>query len=305
MDTSATLGGKEGEKATNKGLRSVQFGLKVDHEYESAVPPMSDQQYRALKESLKRDGQIMPIIVNEHNVVLDGHHRLRAMSELGIPPYFETKRFKSREEELAFIIRINLQRRQMNPFQRIEAAYKLESIEAKKANERRLKVLRRGKAELPSGKNIPNGERGGRAIDRCAGEAALSSDTYRKGREIIKRGSEALKEQVRSGELSIDKAYRQLATKVAQKEDREGSLQENDSAMTAVGYDGELVMMVNGPEDEELEAHLLTKEQCETIGAIGKRMDRQKFCRIIFDVEGRLVDQEIVKKGSADADYAR
>jgi hypothetical protein len=35
----------------------------------------------------------MPIVLNQDNVVLDGHHRLRACKELGIPVSYSIKDF--------------------------------------------------------------------------------------------------------------------------------------------------------------------------------------------------------------------
>ena len=44
----------------------------------------SKRQFKALKESIKRYGFIVPVITNRHLVVADGEHRLKAAKELGL-----------------------------------------------------------------------------------------------------------------------------------------------------------------------------------------------------------------------------
>lgn len=44
----------------------------------------------SLKQSIKEWDLLMPIIVNQDNVVLDGYHRLKACKELGIPITYST-----------------------------------------------------------------------------------------------------------------------------------------------------------------------------------------------------------------------
>jgi ParB-like chromosome segregation protein Spo0J len=53
------------------------------HPLAELFPPMSDDDYRALKADIARRGQLNPITV-QHDQVLDGRHRWRACCELGI-----------------------------------------------------------------------------------------------------------------------------------------------------------------------------------------------------------------------------
>ena len=144
--------------------------LKTDSAYENLVPAMQEQEFNELKESIRINGQFEPIIVDQDLVVLDGHHRLRACRELDIAPKYEVKIFGSKEVEKAFVIEVNLHRRHLNSFQKIELAYQLEDLEAEKARNRRLRTLRRGRVKPPLGKIFPNGEKG-RVAEKCARKA--------------------------------------------------------------------------------------------------------------------------------------
>jgi hypothetical protein len=71
----------------------------------------------------------MPIILNQDNVVLDGHHRLRACKELGIPISFSKKDFTNKPlEELDYVVSVNLDRRHLDEFQRAEIALKYDKL---------------------------------------------------------------------------------------------------------------------------------------------------------------------------------
>lgn len=58
------------------------------HPLADLFPPMTDEEYQALKEDIARNGHQLPIVLYE-GMVLDGCHRLRACKELGIEPEFE------------------------------------------------------------------------------------------------------------------------------------------------------------------------------------------------------------------------
>ena len=71
----------------------------------------------------------MPITLNHNNVVLDGHHRLKACRELGIPAICSVKDFTNRPiDELEFVVSVNLHRKHLdlNEFQRAEIGLKME-----------------------------------------------------------------------------------------------------------------------------------------------------------------------------------
>lgn len=48
------------------------------------LPPLSEEEYEALKESIREKGVLVAVEVDEFGVVLDGHHRVQIATELGI-----------------------------------------------------------------------------------------------------------------------------------------------------------------------------------------------------------------------------
>ena len=54
--------------------------IKINEDYVKLVPEISKSDYQSLKTSIKEDG-LFSNILNQHGVILDGHHRYRANQE--------------------------------------------------------------------------------------------------------------------------------------------------------------------------------------------------------------------------------
>jgi hypothetical protein len=148
--------------------------------------------------------------VNQDGIILDGHHRYKACQELEIEPKTIVRESKDKLEEQLFVIECNLNRRQLNNFQKTALALKLRPIlEA---------IVKRN--ESLGGKGDRNLTPLGRVDDRIGKLAGVSRDTVTKVEEILenKRISDKIKEDLRLGELSINEVYEMV------EQDEEGQL---------------------------------------------------------------------------------
>jgi len=177
--------------------------LNSNEEYQKLLPPLPKDEYEALKTSIKEKGLYSPITVNNARVILDGYHRYKACVELGIEPKYEVREFANQLLEKAFVVEVNLQRRHLNDFQKVELSLPLEEIEAELAKQR---VLEHGRTQQPLGSNEP----GGRARDIVAKKIGVSPTTFQRAKVIIDHGSEKLKESLRKGKMSIAYAYEMI-----------------------------------------------------------------------------------------------
>src|SRR5215204_3226103 len=109
-------------------VASSTTNLKINPEYSKLVSPLSNLEFQALKNSISEKGLHLPIIVNQENVILDGHHRYKICKELAIEPIVQVKKFDNLLDEKEFVIEINLKRRHLNNFQIAEVEYKMEEI---------------------------------------------------------------------------------------------------------------------------------------------------------------------------------
>lgn len=211
------------------------YVLNVDPELEALVPKMQDKEYEGLKESIKRNGQLVPILATQDHIIVDGHHRFRACKELDIAPKYAIRRFKTKDEAKHYVITANLNRRNLNRYQKIELAYKDLAIEAEKASKRSQATLKKGNSSFPLGENQPSGE-SGRVTDVIARRIGIGPDTVRKGFYLIERAHEEMKQKLRNREISIDRAYRQLVAvkKKAPKAEFEGDIAKISDCVTLI-----------------------------------------------------------------------
>jgi hypothetical protein len=100
--------------------------------YSDLIPRLSMRDYERLKKSIKDYGLQYPIVINHDKIVLDGHHRLQACHELGLPVSYIMKDFDKPLDELKYVVTININRRQLNKFQRAQIAIKFNKLYAGK-----------------------------------------------------------------------------------------------------------------------------------------------------------------------------
>ncbi|MDH3203084.1 MAG: DNA methyltransferase [Nitrosopumilus sp.] len=187
--------------------------ISISEEYEKLVPPLPAKEYNQLKSSIRTNGLYLPIIINEKGTILDGHHRHRICNELQIQGKYKVKKFESKLLEKKFVILVNLDRRQLNDFQRAELAIPLLEIETELAKERKEK-----------GTLAPFGAKG-KATEKVSKHTGVSTRTLERVKKIIEKAPEELKEKARRGEKSINKTYQEII-KQEKKQKRQDSLKQ-------------------------------------------------------------------------------
>ena len=188
--------------------------LLIHKEYDQLVPTLPDEEFNTLRESIKENGLWMPIIINEENIILDGHHRFRICKDLGITIKTALRTFPTKADEMIFVGECNLKRRQLTSLQRIRLVMKLEPYYADKA-----------KVRMTSGKESDPSEifRKGRVVDALGKKAQVSGRTYEKGTKVLEKATPEDIAKINNGEKTITKVYREI-TKNEKKEKREKEL---------------------------------------------------------------------------------
>ncbi|MCW4030541.1 MAG: ParB N-terminal domain-containing protein [Candidatus Bathyarchaeota archaeon] len=194
------------------------MSLHLNPEYDKLLPRMTEEEFTALKVSIEQEGQHYPIIVNEDLEVLDGHHRFRACTALGIEPDFEVRKFDDKLLEKKFVIEANLRRRHLNNFQLVELAVPLLEIEKALAKKRQSAGGKNGRniqlglapidAEPAESEFAPVFK--AKAAEVVAKKAGVSTRTFERGKKIIETASEDDKEKLREGKVSISKVYQEI-----------------------------------------------------------------------------------------------
>jgi ParB-like chromosome segregation protein Spo0J len=186
--------------------------LHLNPEYEKLLPKMSDEEFAELKDSIQAEGQHYPIVVNENLEVLDGYHRFRACTELGIEPDFEVRKFEDKLIEKKFVIEANLRRRHLTKFQLVELGVPLLEIEKALAKKRQAsggKTGRNTQLGLAPDDAKPEFTKS-KATEAVAKKVGVSTRTFERGKKILEKASEEEKQKLREGKASIAKVYREV-----------------------------------------------------------------------------------------------
>lgn len=82
------------------------------------LPPLTEDEYEALKLNIKEHGILVPIEVDEEGNILDGHHRWQIADELGIDCPTNVRPGLTEAEKRSLSRNLNLHRRHLNRMQK-------------------------------------------------------------------------------------------------------------------------------------------------------------------------------------------
>ena len=109
------------------------INLKIDPEFQSQIPPLTDDEFKQLEENILKEGKLISPLIVWGNTLVDGHNRY-AILQKHPEIYFSTMplRFANREEALAWICKNQLGRRNLAPEQKKFLIGKQYSMEHRK-----------------------------------------------------------------------------------------------------------------------------------------------------------------------------
>ena len=93
--------------------------LRIDPEFASRIPPLTDDEYQQLEANILEDGVVINPIIVWNGVIVDGHNRFRILENHPHIKYsIHEKSFDDRFEALAWICKTQLGRRNLTPVQK-------------------------------------------------------------------------------------------------------------------------------------------------------------------------------------------
>ena len=184
------------------------INLKIDPEFQSQIPPLTDDEFKQLEENILKEGKLLSPLIVWNNTLVDGHNRYTILQKH--PEIcFSTMplRFENREEAIAWICRNQLGRRNLSPEQKRYLLGKHYEAEKKAA-----KIFRGNQytlAKKSGGTHDDNHHSGKKTCDRIAEEngvsraSVLRASHYTRGIDIADNLSPGIKQKVFSGEVKF------------------------------------------------------------------------------------------------------
>ena len=169
----------------------------IDSEFESLIPPLTEEEYKGLEESILAEG-CRDALTCWGDVLVDGHNRYKICTEHNLIFTTIERDFADKDEAKLWIMKNQLSRRNLNDFQRIEITHKCEDAVKAKAKERMLM----GKSIDPMVKLSQ-----GTSRDELGSMAGVSGSTYERAVAVVEEAPAPVVEAVRNNDLSIHAAY--------------------------------------------------------------------------------------------------
>ena len=196
--------------------------LKIDPELRDLLPPLTSEEYKQLEKNIVENGFDRNFPIMEwQGFIVDGHNRYDICKKHNIEPIIGTLAYKTKEEVMEWMLDIQLGRRNLTPIQKIAITEKYRPIYEKQAKENQSKYYGNqydGKSGLtPNLGEVQN--RSNETNTKLSKLAGVGKETYRMGAKILNSGNEKLKQEVLSGEKSINAGYRELTGKKENKKE--------------------------------------------------------------------------------------
>lgn len=195
--------------------------IVIDSEFQSLIPPLSDDEYEGLEKSLVENGyqDWREPIITWNGTIIDGHNRYNICEEHGIKFRTMEMEFESRDAAKIWIITNQAkERRNLKPYDRSALVLQLEPLYAAEAKRKQTASLRRG-SESPVSQKSDERETPIRTDEQLAKLAGVSRDTIRKVKvietEAAKGNQTAIdaRDAVKEGKKSIHAAYTDVRPK--------------------------------------------------------------------------------------------
>lgn len=180
--------------------------LKIDPEFESLIPPLTNEEFKQLRDNIIEDGEVREPIVTWNGVILDGYNRWAVIQENPDIPFKTMEMiFFSRDEAKVWMIRNQLGRRNLPDYERAKLALRLKEAIAADAKKNVLATQKNNAASA-----YQKSDRQIHTNKELAKIAGVSHDTISRVETIEAKATPEVKEQLRKGEISINKVYNEI-----------------------------------------------------------------------------------------------
>tara|TARA_B100000768_G_scaffold34260_1_gene32863 strand:+ start:3045 stop:4172 length:1128 start_codon:yes stop_codon:yes gene_type:complete len=175
--------------------------MKIKEEFKSTIPPLTTEEFKQLEDNCLSEG-IREKILTWNGFIIDGHNRFEIATRWNLEYETESKYFKDEDDVVLWMILNQFGRRNLSNYQRSVLALELEDVFSKKAKEKQ----KESGGAVPQISAKPPIE----TRKELSKVAAVSHDTIAKVKKIQEKAPEEVKAKLRTGEVSINAAYKEI-----------------------------------------------------------------------------------------------
>ena len=197
--------------------------MQIKKEFKDLIPPLTKEEFKQLENNCMCEG-IREKILTWNGFIIDGHNRYEIATRWDLDFETENKHFESEEAVKEWMILNQFGRRNLSNYQRSVLALELEDVFKEKAKDN----LKLSGGRGVKGKQISAEVKPIETRKELSKVASVSHDTIAKVKKIQEKAPEEVKEKLRTGEVSINAAYKEIKKeeKKAEKENERDRLAE-------------------------------------------------------------------------------
>ena len=182
--------------------------IRVDPEFQSKIPPLSEDEFKRLRDNILDDGEVIEPICTWRGIIVDGHNRWRIIQENPDIPYKTREMiFLDKWEAFDWMFRKQLGRRNLSNEQRLRLIGQMQETRKKSVGEH--KGNQYTDLELCQNGTIPNPRSTAEAIAREVGVSERTvnrAEKFSKGIDALEEISKEAADKVLRGGSGVTKA---------------------------------------------------------------------------------------------------
>lgn len=202
--------------------------LRINPDFEKLIPPLSPDEFSQLEANILAEGVRDPLVIaiypddngEELSFLADGHNRYRIAQKHALTFRTDKRSFTGEDDVVIWMIDNQKGRRNLTDFVKLELAeVKAERLrrKGKQTQGKRTDLLSIVDKKLED--TTPHNTR-----NEIAADLGWSTGKVAMGQKVMKEAPEEVKQQVRTGEISINQAYKEV--KKAEIEQRRAEIRE-------------------------------------------------------------------------------
>jgi len=191
--------------------------MQIKQEFKDLIPSLTKEEFKQLENNCMSEG-VREKILTWNGFIIDGHNRFEIATRWDLDYKTESKHFDNEEAVKEWMILNQFGRRNLSNYQRSVLALELEDVFSKKAKEKQKEAG--GAVRQKSDKAVIDTKK------ELSKVASVSHDTIAKVKKIQEKAPEEVKAKLRTGEVSINAAYKEIKKEEKKAEYKEKVLQE-------------------------------------------------------------------------------
>ena len=180
--------------------------MKIDVEFKSIIPELSDEEFANLENSLLAEGCRDALVV-WGDILIDGHNRYAICEQHSIPYRTVQMDFDSRESALVWMIDNQRGRRNLSKQAWLDLGFKRAELLKPRAEAARLEGNSRGGKSSQESDTTYDAVEHIDTLQEAATYAGVSRDTAAKYNAVIREADGGTREAMQLGQISINRAY--------------------------------------------------------------------------------------------------